>query len=110
MEKSSMPKRVAKKPRDDEESDSSQEGDEDEAIIAILQDLEDLQKKLRSRKKKAEEAQKLIASQEDVIISLSSKCLQLEAQTKKMSDMLCRERLDFADLRQSIRESEKKGK
>jgi hypothetical protein len=103
-----MPKKAAKKPRDDEESDSSQEGDEDGAINAILQDLEDLQKKLRSRKKKAEEAQKLIASQEIVIISLSRKCLQLEAQTKKMSDMLCQERLDFADLRQSIRESEKK--
>jgi dsDNA-specific endonuclease/ATPase MutS2 len=99
-----------KRPRDGEESDSSQEGDEDGAINAILQNLEDLQKKLRSRKKKAEEAKKLIASQEDVIISLSSKCLQLEAQTKKMSDMLCQERLDLADLRQCIRESEKKGK
>jgi hypothetical protein len=48
-----------KRPRDGEESDSSQEGDEDGAINAILQNLEDLQKKLRSRKKKAEEARNL---------------------------------------------------
>jgi len=97
------PKKAALKPKgSDEESDISQEEN----------DEEDLREKQRSRKRKsdekAEKAQELIASQEAVIITLSVKCVHLENETRKMSDMLCRERLEFADYRQSISESEKK--
>ena len=109
-----MGPKKAKPKGPDEESDSSQEeNDEDETFVNVIsQHLEDLREKQRSRKRKsdekAEKAQELIKSQEAVIIALSVKCVHLEEQTRKMSDMLCRERLDFADYRQSISESEKK--
>jgi hypothetical protein len=117
-------KRAEQKPADKEsdssqeddasqEDDSSQEGDEDETIVKVLkQHLHDLREKQRSRKrksdKKAEQARKRIASEEDMFLALSRKYLKLQDYTAEVTRLLCDTRAVLSDLREECSNKRKK--
>jgi hypothetical protein len=104
--KSTAKEPAVKEPADSsQEDDSSQEGDEDETIVKVLkQHLHDLREKQRSRKrksdKKAEQAQKRIASEEEMFLALSRKYVKLQDYTAELTRLLCDTRSVLSDLRQ----------